>query len=1810
MGLGHSCVHIDASPGRQQMRNVAIELRRMGHESRALASCFALAAGLAACGGAEQSPPQAADPPPDAPELATVQAAAAAGPIVTITSPASTTTVPYPGDPGAAITMNVSVSGGIVGPADLVLHYFLDGVEQGTSTAIAPFGFVDVPAGYRHLAVQLYTAAGDPLDNPESRVGVHIRVSDACSVTADCADGLTCSNESCTGGTCKFGPAPSCCDHDLECAVGSTCIGGKCLECQADAECDDGNLCTDDVCLPSGKCTNAAVLGCCAADSDCNDKDTCTVDTCDLGSNTCVFTDNGVAGCCNVNADCKPDDEPCLAYFCYKNNKTGASRCRFGPSTPGCCTSDTGCNDGNPCTADACDLSGGTDAGFCTHIPVPPASGCCLSSVDCDDGTPTTIDKCVANSCTNVPNPNYCALPSTSALVINEFMPHPGFIADAAGEWIELFNASDAAIDLAGWSIEAVGTHVIAPVNAASGAAGLRLAPRSYYLLAANKTSSANGGFKPPYQYGGDLVLDDPISNSGFTVGIIKLRNPSGVVVDQIAYTKAYGIQAGHSLELVHPFLDNTALSSWKVAGTNPNPALNQTYGGSKSGLYGSPLNLNRSSYAGVAASECPLPSGADACAAGVCSPNNACEVSRKASCCLADKDCNDFNPCTVDACNTGTSLCKAPAAVPGCCAVNADCDDSNPCNVDRCIGNVCRVTPNIIPACCVTSVDCNDDDPCSIDTCDVIAKTCNPAEPVVPDSGADCCVAAAECDDADPATKDGCNLALNECTTEPDPDYCESVAAPCDDDDPCTVDSCDVGLKRCQHDAVPGCCHVSADCPDDGNACTVNTCNKQTGVCEYPEKANCCLTASDCDDGKSCTVDTCGPAHICHNIPITGCCENDAGCNDGVACTTDTCVAAKCQNVPQPGCCLPGSNSTQLNTQCGPDPDGSKSCYQWSCPEGSCQILMASDCCDTHADCDDGSDCTVDLCKYDGLCKHIGQAGEGCCLLDSECGAGEFCALTATCELLGGDGTPCQGDNGCSSGWCDAGTCRAPQAEGATCATSNQCASELCVDTTCCAEICDDPCKACNVAGSLGACVTIAGPDPDGDGKPNSCDLDDDGDLVADTLDNCPLVANDQLNTDGDRFGDACDPDDDADGVADGADNCPLVANASQEDNDTDGFGDVCDFTPPKVLISELYYDGPSTDSPHVFTELAGPPGMNLAGFTLVGVNGADGAEYATVPLDGIVIPDDGILVLAMVDATGPALAARDAIAAVDWQNGPDSVQVRYPGGAISDALQYGSAPNPGGEGAFSPDVPAGSSLSRDAVVTDTNNNATDFSVLAVPTPGVIAAPIDVDLDGVADGTDNCLGLSNADQRDTDGDSLGDPCDDDDDGDGLPDTSDNCPGVANAGQSDLDGDGNGDVCDVLIHELYNDGPGLDTDDAYTELVALKGTELTGFKLVGYNGSDGTIYNTASLNGAVVPVDGIIVIAGVGATGSTFAARDFVADVDWQNGPDGVALLDPSGRLVDAVQYGDAGANNKGEGAPTVAPPESHSVSRDASSTDTGDNSVDFALSLPTPGVKAPDPDGDGDGVHDSVDNCETLPNSDQADVDGDNLGDACDPDADDDGILDDGDGSGVAGDNPCVGGETFACDDNCTLDFNADQEDIDLDGIGDICAISVTPTVVIQEVLYDGPGGDLDDAFTELYGPPGFSLTGWTLKGINGANGTLYLTISLDGLVIPPDGILVIADSTANASVAPFRDAIAAVDWQNGPDAVLLVNTIGETVDALQYGNAGVFNAGEGAFAPTTPGGASLSRDASGTDTDDNAADFTVLATPTPGTL
>lgn len=173
---------------------------------------------------------------------------------------------------------------------------------------------------------------------------------------------------------------------------------------------------------------------------------------------------------------------------------------------------------------------------------------------------------------------------------------------------------------------------------------------------------------------------------------------------------------------------------------------------------------------------------------------------------------------------------------------------------------------------------------------------------------------------------------------------------------------------------------------------------------------------------------------------------------------------------------------------------------------------------------------------------------------------------------------------------------------------------------------------------------------------------------------------------------------------------------------------------------------------------------------------------------------------------------------------------------------------------------------------------------------------------------------------------------------------------------------------------------------------------------------------------------------------------------------------------------------------------------------------------------------------------------------------------------------------------------------------------------------VLINEILYDTPGPDnSSQLFTELWGPPGSRLSGWTLVGISGSTGVAYRTVQLSG-TIPEDGYFVVAncgdsscvDLNLDLGCGPVGDV--GVNWLNagGPsgddcDGIELRHGT-ELMDRVCYGLCapGHLCTGEGGTNapdayPVGDASYSLARCPDHEDTDNNGADW-VITPPTPG--
>lgn len=165
-------------------------------------------------------------------------------------------------------------------------------------------------------------------------------------------------------------------------------------------------------------------------------------------------------------------------------------------------------------------------------------------------------------------------------------------------------------------------------------------------------------------------------------------------------------------------------------------------------------------------------------------------------------------------------------------------------------------------------------------------------------------------------------------------------------------------------------------------------------------------------------------------------------------------------------------------------------------------------------------------------------------------------------------------------------------------------------------------------------------------------------------------------------------------------------------------------------VMINEIYYDDSTSDTDgHAFIELYGTSGGSLAGYTLRLVNGADGTSTDDITFPaGTQIPEDGFFVVADKNTGSDSethVTNADYLDNFDPQNGPDSVQLFDPYGTVVDVVGYGDGlpetdvdGSPMYEVAAGPSAPSGQSLSR-VNGTDAGNNANDFVVNTIPSPG-----------------------------------------------------------------------------------------------------------------------------------------------------------------------------------------------------------------------------------------------------------------------------------------------------------------------------------------------------------------------------------------------------------------------------------------------------------------------------------------------------------
>ncbi len=1030
-------------------------------------------------------------------------------------------------------------------------------------------------------------------------------------IAPDCADAVACTVDACneTTDACTHTP------NDLACNGAAGCNGAEicsptagCLVSPG-AGCDDGVACTIDTCdsgtgacihIPThaacsdGRFCNGAetcqpASGCAAGSAPCNDGVGCTLDTCseasdtcghaadDLGCNDGIFCNgtevcNPTLGCqrgapptCNDAVACTSDRCDLLIDDCTHAPDHGSCSDGNACNGPETCDGTLGCqpgvvpncDDGNPCTVDACDAQGG-----CTHTVRANGSVCDDGSL-CTDG-----DTCQAGAC----------------------LPGPGLNCDDGNVC-----TADSCLPLLGCQHGAlVNGTPCGDANACNGA----------------ETCQAGACQSAPAPTCNDGLFCNGVESCSPATGCV---GGSAPCVDAVACTLDSCNEATDSC--THAPSDLVCLDDLFCNGMETcDPVLDCQPGSPPSCDDGIACTADACSDAAGACTYLPQAAAcddADACnGIETCNPATGCvsgtplvcddgrfcngleSCNPSIGCQRGAQPCTDAIACTADSCSEATDTCIHAAEDLACidglfcnglefcdplndCTARPppDCDDGISCTADSCneAADRCDHAPDDLP--------CRDADACNgLETCDP-ALGCTSAAPL-------------DCDDGNACTIDACDTA-DGCVNRP-----VENGTPCDDANVCSLDdTCQAGLcaagppRDCDDgsfcngvevcDAAAGCqSGLLPDC-EDGVACTTDSCNEAADGCDH------LAVAAVCDNGLFCDG-----SEVCN--PVSGCQAGPSlNCNDGVACTVDSCDEAgdSCTHAPQASLCADG-NACNGEERC----DSVAGCLPGP-----------------GLECGDGNPCTADGCDPVSGCRNTAVTNGTACADGTVCNGAENCQA-GLCVA----GTPlvCSDGNVCTADQCDpASGCSHPAvANGTPCPDADRCdGAETCQAGTCAAAAplaCNDGrfCNGIETCDPATGCVRGVEPCDDS--------VDCTVDLCIEATDSCSFQADDLACLDGSFCNglERCDPQDDCvnpgppscdDGIACTTDSCnPLdddcvhaPADATCDDGnrcngaETCVVGAGCQPGAAPMCDDSLFCNGAETCNPAAGCQPAPPP-------------------------------------------------------------------------------------------------------------------------------------------------------------------------------------------------------------------------------------------------------------------------------------------------------------------------------------------------------------------------------------------------------------------------------------------------------------------------------------------------------------------------------------------------------------------------------------------------------------------------------------------
>jgi len=393
-------------------------------------------------------------------------------------------------------------------------------------------------------------------------------------------------------------------------------------------------------------------------------------------------------------------------------------------------------------------------------------------------------------------------------------------------------------------------------------------------------------------------------------------------------------------------------------------------------------------------------------CVAGTCNNGFCCSAPDGQTCCGgSDQHCSDNNGCTIDTCNDAFqcqhisdegAVCKDPS-----------CDQNTFTAAFTCTAGVCLGGGD--------QSECNGDDPCKVYSCTLAGcaeDDANKGTLCIPQS----------CEGSTVTAATSCNTE-GECASG-------GFSSPCAGGFKCAdAFGC---LTSCLADADCQSTHYCADAQclpkkGDGSPCNEKK-ECQNAFCNNGfccSGGECCGGKdSDCDDGSTCTTDSCLPTFTCVHQ------NNSSQCQPG---------SCKGLSYTQPKFCSAGLCSTEVVTEwCG----GNNKCLVYNC--------TAVDGC-VEGPLPVGNVCENPKCSGWKITAAKACDGAGGCLFGGStksCPGGYTCANADTCK------TSCFADEDCQPGlYCEAAFCLPKRPAGDPCSLASQCLSDYCNNGYCCAD-------------------------------------------------------------------------------------------------------------------------------------------------------------------------------------------------------------------------------------------------------------------------------------------------------------------------------------------------------------------------------------------------------------------------------------------------------------------------------------------------------------------------------------------------------------------------------------------------------------------------------------------------------------------------------------------------------------------------------------------------------------------------------------